>query len=130
LADGHSTNLHGLTRRTVKFEFNPGSPTKISIAVRAVDAPYDFLVGNIIPWTIGPILDAWREEWRYHVDWLKRPSLADDREGQVFIVYTRDPGPPVLPTAQFCVFAWAEPTGGKEPEEEEVGSLPDLHDGT
>jgi hypothetical protein len=33
LADGHSTNLHGLIRRTVKFEFNPGSPTKISIAV-------------------------------------------------------------------------------------------------
>jgi hypothetical protein len=28
LADGHSTNLHGLTRRTVKFEFNAGSPTK------------------------------------------------------------------------------------------------------
>jgi hypothetical protein len=26
LADGHSTNLHRLTRRTVKFEFNPGSP--------------------------------------------------------------------------------------------------------
>jgi hypothetical protein len=24
LADGHSTNLHWLTRRTVKFEFNPG----------------------------------------------------------------------------------------------------------
>jgi hypothetical protein len=54
LADGHSTNLHGLTRRTVKFEFNPGSPTNISIAVRAVvtDAPYN-LVGNIIPRTIG-----------------------------------------------------------------------------
>jgi hypothetical protein len=50
LADGHSTNLHGLTRRTVKFEFNPESPTKISIAVRAIvtDALYDFLVGNII----------------------------------------------------------------------------------
>jgi hypothetical protein len=60
LADGHSTNLHGLTRKTVKFEFNPGSPTKISIAVRAVvtDAPYDFLVGNIILWTIGATLDA------------------------------------------------------------------------
>jgi hypothetical protein len=50
LADGHSINLHGLTRRIVKFEFNPGSPTKISNAVRAVvtDAPYDFLVGHII----------------------------------------------------------------------------------
>jgi hypothetical protein len=60
LADGHSTNLHGLTRRTMKFEFNRGSPTKISIAVRAVmtDAPYDFLVGNIILWTIGATLDA------------------------------------------------------------------------
>jgi hypothetical protein len=55
LADGKSTHLHGLTRKTVKFTFNPGSPTTISIAVRAVvtDAPYDFLVGNIILWTIG-----------------------------------------------------------------------------
>jgi hypothetical protein len=50
LADGHSTNLHGLTRKTVKFDFNSGSPTKTSIKVQAVvtDAPYDFLVGNII----------------------------------------------------------------------------------
>jgi hypothetical protein len=132
LADGHSTNLHGLTRKTVKFEFNPGSPTKISIAVRAVvtDAPYDFLVGNIILWTIGATLDAWREELRYRVDWLKGRSLADDREGWVSIGYTRDPRPPVLPAAQFCAPAWAVPTGGEEPEEEEVGSLPDLHDGT
>jgi hypothetical protein len=70
LADGHSTNLHGLTRKTVKFDFSPGSPTKISIAVRAVvtDAPYDFLVGNIILWTIGATLDAWQEELRYRVD--------------------------------------------------------------
>jgi hypothetical protein len=82
LADGHSTNLHGLTRKTVKFDFNLGSPTKISIAVRAVvtDAPYDFLVGNIILWTIGATLDAWREELHYRVDWLKGPSLADDRD--------------------------------------------------
>jgi hypothetical protein len=132
LADGHSTNLHGLTRKTVKFDFNPRSPTKISIAVRAVvtDAPYDFLVGNIILWTIGATLDAWREELRYRVDWLKGPSLADDREGRVSIVYTRDPGPPVLPAAQFCAPAWAVPTGGGEAEEEEDRSLPDLHDGT
>jgi hypothetical protein len=132
LADGHSTNLHGLTRKTVKFEFNPGSPTKISIAVRAVvtDAPYNFLVGNIILWTIGATLDAWREELRYRVDWLKGPSMANDREGRVSIVYTRDPGPPVLPAAQFCAPALAVPKGGEEPEEEEVGSLPDLHDGT
>jgi hypothetical protein len=64
------------------------------------------------------------------VDWLKGPSLADDREGRVFIVYTRDPGPPVLPAAQFCAPAWAVPTGGEETEEEEDRSLPDLHDGT
>jgi hypothetical protein len=113
----------------VKFDFNPGSPTKISIAVRAVvtDAPYDFL------WTIGATLDTWREELRYRVDWLKGPNLADDREGRVSIVYTRDPGPPVLPTAQFCAPAWAVPTGGGEPEEEEEEedrSLPELHDGT
>jgi hypothetical protein len=131
-ADGHSTNLHGLTRKTVKFDFNPGSPTKISIAVRpeVTDAPYDFLVGNIILWTIGATLDAWREELRYCVDWLKGPSLADDREGRVSIVYTRDPGPPVLPAAQFCTPAWAVTTEGEETEEEEDRSLPDLHDGT
>jgi hypothetical protein len=61
LADGHSTNLYGLTRKTVKFDLNPESPTKISIAVRAVvaDAPYDFLVGNIILWTkVGATLDV------------------------------------------------------------------------
>jgi hypothetical protein len=67
---------------------------------------------------------------RYRVDWLKGPSLADGREGRVSIVYMRDPGPPVLPAAQFCAPAWAAPTGGKEPEEEEDRSLPDLHDGT
>jgi hypothetical protein len=129
LANGHSTNLHGLTRKTVRFEFNPESP---SIAVRAVvtDAPYDFPVGNIILWTIGATLDAWQEELSCRVDWLKGPSLADDRKGRVSIVYTRDPGPPVLPEAQFCAPAWAVPTGGEESEEEEVGSLPDLHDGT
>jgi hypothetical protein len=58
LADGASTHLHGL-RKTVKFTFNPGTPITISIAVQAVvtDAPYDFLMGNIILWTIaGPRL--------------------------------------------------------------------------
>jgi hypothetical protein len=131
LADSHSTNLHGLTRKTVKFDFTPGSPTKISTTVRAVvtDAPYNFLVGNIILWTIGTTLDAWREELRYRVDWLKGPSLADDREGRVSIVYTRDPGPPVLPAARFGAPAWAVTTGGEETEEED-GSLPDLADGT
>jgi hypothetical protein len=131
LADGHSTNLHGLTRKTVKFDFTPGSPTKISIAVRAVvtNAPYDFLVGNIIMWTIGATLDAWREELRYRVDWLKGPSLADDREGRVSIVNTRGPGPPVLSAAQFCAPAWRVTTGGEEAEEED-GSLPDMDDGT
>jgi hypothetical protein len=73
---------------------------------------------------------AWREELCYRVDWLKGPSLADDREDRVSIMYTRDPGPPVLPAGQFCAPAWAVPTGGEEPGEEEVGSLPDLHEGT
>jgi hypothetical protein len=94
------------------------------------DAPYDFLVGNIILWTIGATLDAWQEELRYRVDWLKGPSLANDREGRVSITHTRDPGPPVLPAAQFCAPTWAVPTWGDESEEEEVGSLLDLHDGT
>jgi hypothetical protein len=93
-------------------------------------APYDFLVGNIILWTIGTTLDAWREDLRYRVDGLKGPSLADDREGRVSIVYTRDPGLPVLSAAQFCAPAWAVPTGGEEPEEEEDRSLPDLHNST
>jgi hypothetical protein len=63
-------------------------------------------------------------------DWLKGPSLADDSEGRVSTVYTRDPGSPILPAALFCAPAWAVPTEGEEPEEEKVGSLPDLHDGT
>jgi hypothetical protein len=89
LADGASTHLHGLTRKTVKFTFNPGTPTTISIAVQAVvtDAPYDFLVGNIILCTIGATLDARREELRYRVDWLKGPSLADDKKGRVSSVH-------------------------------------------
>jgi hypothetical protein len=60
LADGASIHLHGLTRKTVKFTFNPGTPTTISIAVRAVvtDAPYDFLVGRYHP------LDHWRHTRR------------------------------------------------------------------
>jgi hypothetical protein len=129
LADGKSTHLHGLTRKTVKFTFNPGSPTTISIAVRTVvtDAPYDFLVGNIILCTIGATLDAWREELRYRVDWLKGPSLADDKEGQVSIVYTRDPGPPILPAAQFCARLGID---DRREETKEGGSLPDLSDGT
>jgi hypothetical protein len=47
MADGKSTHLHGRTRKTVKFTFNPGTTSTITIAVRAMvtDAPYDFLVG-------------------------------------------------------------------------------------
>jgi hypothetical protein len=56
--------------------------------------------------------------------------MADDREGRVSIMYTKDPEAPVLPAAQFCAPAWAVTTGGKEAEEEEDRSLPDLHDGT
>jgi hypothetical protein len=99
LANGHSTNMHVLTRRTAKFESNPGSPTKIAIAVRAVvtDAPCDFLVGNIILWTIGATLDFWREELHYRVDWLKGPSLADDREGRSPSCIQRTLGPRYCP---------------------------------
>jgi hypothetical protein len=128
LADGHCTNLHGLTRRTVKFEFNPGSPTKFSMAVQAVvtDAPYDFLVGNIILRTIGATLDAWREEFCYRVDWLKGPSLADDGKGRVYIVYTRDPGPPVLPAAQFCTPCLGSADGGERARERRSGVVAGL----
>jgi hypothetical protein len=62
------------------------------------------------------------------VDWLKGPSLADDREGWVSIVYTGDPGPPRLPAAQFCAPAWTVTTGGEETKEEEA--LPELADDT
>jgi hypothetical protein len=76
------------------------------------------------------------DHWRYArrlVGGIATPcglALADNREGRVSIVYTWDPGPLVLPAAQFYAPAWAVPTGGEEPEEEEVGSLSDLHDGT
>jgi hypothetical protein len=55
LADGKSMQLQGLTKRTVKFTFNKGGKGETSIAVRAVvtEAPYDFLIGNIILWRLG-----------------------------------------------------------------------------
>jgi hypothetical protein len=132
LANGNSTNLHGLTRKTVKVDFNPGSPTKISIAVRAVvtDTPYDFSLGNIILWTIDATLEAWREKLRYHVDWLKGPSLADNREGRVSIVYTQDRWAPGIANCAVLRPRMGSGDRGEEPEEEEDRALPDLHDGT
>ena len=74
LADGKTTKRFGVTRKPIKFTFNPGGQTETSVSVRAVvtQAPYDFLVGNVVLWSIGGIIDGWREQFRYQVNWRAR----------------------------------------------------------
>jgi hypothetical protein len=98
LADGKSTQLQGLTKKTVKFTFNKGGKTETSIAVRAVvtEAPYEFLIGNIILWSLGGVIDSWgykrTPEFRYRLEWLAERKLASRREARVPLCYMRNPG--------------------------------------
>jgi hypothetical protein len=77
--------------------FNKGGKGETSIAVRAVvtEAPYDFLIGNIILWNLGGVIDSWgyREtpEFRNRLEWLAGPKLASRREGRVPLCYMRNP---------------------------------------
>jgi hypothetical protein len=140
LGDGKSTQLQGLTKRTVKFTFNKGGKGETSIAVRAVvtEAPYDFLIGNIILWSLGGVIDSWgfREtpEFRYRLEWLAGPKLASRREGRVPLCYMRDPVT-ATPEAQYCMRPQqALPAGGgneqvlgrPEIEAEEFAEMPPL----
>jgi hypothetical protein len=118
LADGKSMQLQGLTKRKVKFTFNKGGKGETSIAVRAVvpEAPYDFLIGNIILWSLGGVIDWWGNrgtpEFRYRLEWLARPKLASRREGRVPLCYMRDPMT-TTPEAQYCMRpGQALPAGG------------------
>jgi hypothetical protein len=124
LADGKSTQLQGLTRRTVKLTFNKGSKCKTSIAVRAVvtEAPYDFLIGNIVLWSLGGVIDSWgfrgTPEFRYRLEWLAGPKLASRREGRVPLCYMCDPVT-AQPEAQYCMLpARALPAGGGDAQRE------------
>jgi hypothetical protein len=140
LANGESTQLQGLTRKTMKLTFNKGSKWETSIAVRAVvtEAPYDFLTGNIILWSLGGVIDFWgfrgTPEFRYRLEWLAGPKLASRREGRVPLCYMRNPAME-LPEAQYCMrLARALPArgedeqvpGGAEIEAEEFANMPPL----
>jgi hypothetical protein len=120
LANAESTQLQGLTRKTMKLTFNKGGKWATSIAVRAVvtEAPYDFLIGNIILWSLGGVIDSWgfkgTPEFRYRLDWLARPKLASRREGRVPLCYMRNPVT-AQPEAQYCMrSARALPAGGED----------------
>jgi hypothetical protein len=92
----------------VKFTFNKGGKGETSIAVRAVvtEAPYDFLIGNIILWSLGGGIDLWgyrgTPEFRYQLKWLAGPKLASRREGRVPLCYMRDTVT-TAPEAQYCM---------------------------
>ena len=95
LADGKSTQLFGVTKNPIQFTFNPGEPSATTIAVRAVvtQAPYDFLLGNVILLVIGGIIGGWREQFRYQVNWQAGPYCMDGPEGFIPLTYEREPEP-------------------------------------
>jgi hypothetical protein len=124
----------------VKFTFNKGGKGETSIAVTAVvtEAPYDFLIVNIILWSLGGVIDSWgyrgTPEFRYRLEWLAGPKLAGRREGRVPLCYMRDPVT-TTPEAQYCMRpGQALPAGGEdeqvlggpEIEAEEFAEMPPL----
>jgi hypothetical protein len=140
LADGKSTQFQGLMKRMVKFTFNKGGKRETSIAVRAVvtEAPYDFLIGTIILWSFGGVIDLWGSrgtpEFWYRLEWLAGPELASRKEGSVPLCYMRDPVT-TAPEAQYCTQRQqALPPGGEdeqvlggpEIEAEEFAEMPPL----
>jgi hypothetical protein len=129
LADGKSTQLQGLTKRTVKFTLNKWGKGETSIAVRAVvtEAPYDFPIGNIILYSLGGVIDSWgyrgAPEFRFRLEWLAGPKLASRREGRVPLCYMRNPVT-TTPEAQYCMRPQqALPAGG---EDEQVQGGPEI----
>jgi hypothetical protein len=127
LADGKSTQLPGLTKKTVKFTFNKGGKTEMSIAVRAVgtEAPCNFLIGNRILWSLGGVIDSWgykgTPEFRYRLELLAGPKLASRREGKVPLCYMRDPVT-ATPEAQYCMRSRRALPAGKEDEQAPGGT--------
>ena len=121
LADGKSTRLYGVTRKPIKLTFNPGGPTETSLSVRAVvtQAPYDFLVGNVVLWVIGGIIDGWREQFRYQVNWRAGPAQADGVEGFIPIRYERDRTGGNSPSVWYSELQLRQAGGEGDSEEEE-----------
>ncbi|GAQ93448.1 hypothetical protein KFL_015380020 [Klebsormidium nitens] len=109
LADGKSTKLFGVIRKPIKFTFNPGKRTALSyLSVRAVvtQAPYDFLVGNIILWDagtiIGGVIDSWREQFRYQVNWRHDGPGVSAPEGFIPLIHeSPEKGTAPLPWALY-----------------------------
>jgi hypothetical protein len=136
LADGNATQLQGLTKRTIKLTFNLGTKWETSMAVSAVvtEAPYDFLIGNIILWSLGGMIDSWgwrgTPEFRYRLEWLAGPKLASRREGRVPLTYMRDPVV-AQPEAQYCMqpAARALPARGKNAQRAQAEIEDKIEDG-
>ena len=143
LADGKSSKPFPLTKKPVQFVFNKGKSTETSIAVRAVvtQAPYDFLIGNVVMWSMGMVVDSWRELVQYRVDWREGRDRAGDSEGYLTLDYERDTGSGALPPAFMADGSgMILPPGGADADssQERGGSdlfpepedLPDLEDGS
>ena len=64
-------------------------------------APYDFLVGNIILWVIGGVIDSWREQFRYQVNWRHGGPGVSGPEGFIPLMYERERGTAPLPYALY-----------------------------
>ncbi|GAQ92552.1 hypothetical protein KFL_010470040 [Klebsormidium nitens] len=94
LADGKSLEPFPLTREPVEFVFNKGTSAETSIRARAVvtQAPYDFLVGNVVLWSMGMVINAWREQVRYRVGWRQGRERAGEAEGYFPVDYERNVG--------------------------------------
>ena len=103
LADGKATQMFGVTRAPLLFTFNPGSTTETSLSVKAVvtEAPYDFLLGNVILWVVGGIIDGWREQFRYQVNWRAGQARTDGPEGFIPLTYERETIPRQPSTAHY-----------------------------
>ncbi|GAQ91781.1 hypothetical protein KFL_008530020 [Klebsormidium nitens] len=112
LADGKSTKMFGVTRKPINFTFNPGKRTETVVSVRAVvtQAPYDFLVGNIIMWVIGGVIDSWREQFRYQVNWRHGGPGVSGPEGFIPLMYERERGTAPLP---YALYSTLHGMGGK-----------------
>ena len=142
LADGKSTQLFGVTKEPIQFTFNPGETTQTTIAVRGVitQAPYDFLLGNVILWVMGGIIDGYREQFRYQVNWQSGSYQANGPEGFIPLTYERDPNPTSMTALHVSRpnqgggsgWALAGANGQEEPEggsEEESDPAQDNDDG-
>ncbi|GAQ91225.1 hypothetical protein KFL_007470050 [Klebsormidium nitens] len=99
LADGKSFKPFPLTQEPVEFVFKKGTAAETSIRARAVvtQAPYDFLVGNVVMWSMGMVINAWREQVRYRVGRRQGREHAGEAQGYFPVDYERDLGAELWP---------------------------------